>query len=131
MKWAQHGRYSLRWQGDILIASYEGDWNEVAAQNLHRDARAMWLARGTAPWGLLSDARQWNGATPEAFEKWWEFFEDGVRHGMVAATDILPTSFHSLLVSPLAERASQRVSYQPSSSFEEAEVWLNSQLLKS
>jgi hypothetical protein len=122
--WPQHGGYSLRWQGDILMAVYIGAWNEMAAKNLHRDALAMWQARGSKPWGLLSDARDWEGGTPETLEAWWAFFEDGVNHGMVAVTDVLPSRFHAVMVRSLAERAERIAPYRNSGNLEEGLSWL-------
>lgn len=130
MEWAQHGKYQLQWQGDILIARYLDEWNEVASQHLHQDAQKLWTAHGDRPWGLLSDASLWGGGTQECLDEWWLFFEDGVRHGMVAVTDILPSELHALIVSPLAERASQLVHYRRSFSTEGALQWLGEQGLR-
>ncbi|MCV2371286.1 hypothetical protein [Roseateles oligotrophus] len=130
-KWAQHGSYSLHWQGDVLMAVYGGAWNEVAARNLHRAALALWRERGsgdkTRHWGLLSDARDWDGGTPEALEAWWAFFADGVNHGMVAVTDVLPSRFHAAMVRKLAERAVQIAPYRNSACVEEGLAWLAQQ----
>ncbi len=125
--WSQHGAYSLRWQGDILMAVYMGAWNEQAAKNLHREALAMWLQRGDASWGLLSNALDWDGGTPEALEAWWKFFEDGVKHGMVAVTDVLPSRFHAVMVRSLAERALSIAPYRSSASIEDGLAWLAEQ----
>lgn len=131
MAWSQHGRFALQWQGDVLMARYEGSWNEVAAQNLHRQARELWQQRGPKPWGLLSDALDWEGATPEALQAWWLFFEDAAGHGMVAATDILPSGLHGAMVRDLALRAASLVSYQASESVEAGLRWLAGQGLAS
>lgn len=136
MVWPQHGSFSLRWQGDVLIASYCGIWNEVASRNLHRQARALWVERGLQAngqpqgWGLLSDAREWEGGTPEALAEWWAFFEDGVRHGMVAVTDVLPSQFHEAMVKSLAERAGRLTRYQLSARPEDGLAWLAQQGLQ-
>ncbi|WP_428503393.1 hypothetical protein [Roseateles sp.] len=93
----------------------------------------MWAERGlqadgqAKPWGLLSDALEWEGGTPEALQLWWSFFEDCVRHGMVAVTDVLPTQFHEAMVRSLAERAGQLARYQLSPSFDAGMVWLAQQ----
>ncbi|MFY7865376.1 hypothetical protein [Roseateles sp.] len=134
--WTQHGSFSLHWQGDILMATYGGTWNEVAARNLHLEARLLWAQRDLSPegkpkaWGLLSDAREWEGGTPEALALWWAFFEDGVRHGMVAVTDVLPSQFHEAMVKALAERASQLTRYRLSPNLESAKQWLAEQGLR-
>lgn len=130
MQWAQHGTYSLEWQGDILVTRLVGEWNDVAARNMHRDARALWQARNGQAWGLLTDAREWGGGTPECFDAWWAFFEAGVAAGMVAATDILPSMLHALIVSELAERARRMVRYRRSQNIDDALAWLAEQDLQ-
>lgn len=128
MDFSQHGDYTLDWQDNILCIGYRGAWNDIAASNLHRDARQLWLAHDGEAWAMLSDARAWEGGTPECLALWWAFFEDGVRHGMVAVTDILPSAFHAKMVSPLAERASQLVHYRRSFDEAAARQWLGEQL---
>lgn len=128
MDWAQHGSYALDWHGDVLLARYQGCWNEVCAQRMHVQARELWQARGRErPWGLLSDAREWEGATPEALAAWWDFFEDAVRHGMRAVTDVLPSHFHETMVREQARRAAALVSYRHSPDVEAALDWLSAQ----
>lgn len=130
MDWPQHGEFQLQWQGDILIARYLGEWNEIASQNLHRDALQLWIAHGNKPWGLLSDASCWGGGSQECLDAWWSFFDDGVHHGMIAVTDILPSEVHAMIVSPLAKRASQLIPYKRSFSIPEAVEWLGSHGLR-
>jgi len=130
MQWPQHGTYSLQWQGDILVSRLAGEWNDVAARNMHRDARVLWQQRGAKPWALLTDARDWGGGTPECFDAWWAFFEEGVAAGMVAATDILPSMLHGLIVSELAERARRLVHYRRSEHIDDALDWLSGQGLQ-
>ncbi|MBC3806894.1 hypothetical protein H8K52_05985 [Undibacterium seohonense] len=126
----QHGQFALQWKGDILIAVYEGMWNEVAASNLHAQAQILWSVRQGKKWGFISDARNWEGATAETLELWWKFFEDAVANGLVAVTDILPTQFHESMVSPLAERASKIAHYQRSKDVDAAISWLRSKELR-
>ena len=126
----QHGQFALQWKGDILIAVYEGMWNEVAASNLHAQAQILGSVRQGKKWGLISDARNWEGATVETLELWWKFFEDGVANGLVAVTDILPSQLHESMVSPLAERASKIAHYQRSKDVDAAISWLRSKELR-
>lgn len=127
MQWSQHGSYTLNWQGNILLVSYFGTWNDIAVKHLHRDALLLWQAHGEKPWALLSDGRQWESATAEALDAWWLFFEEGLRHGMCAVTDIMPSNFHAMMVSPLAQRASQLTRYTHSHDYDAAIAWLNQQ----
>ena len=123
---SQHGIYHLNWSGDILHVRYEGSWNEIASKNLHQDAKKLWEERGNKSWGLISDASNWDGATADALDVWWLFFEDATKHGMIAATDILSSQIHESIVSPLAERAKQLVHYQRSKTLDNAYTWLSS-----
>jgi hypothetical protein len=125
--WVQHGAYHLDWQGDVLIAQYIGAWNEIAAKSMHQEAALLWTARNGKPWALLSDARTWEGGTSETFEAWWAFFADGVAHGLVCVTDILPSHFHALIVKDLADRSRQMATYKNSRDLPEAVQWLAEQ----
>lgn len=120
----QHGHFQLRWQGDVLIVEYFDTWNEVTVQKLLEQALPLWRQRGSAPWGLLSDARLWTGATPEALEEWWRFFEIGVAHGMTAFTGLLSSELHVRLVNTLSERAMTLVPYERTDTLEQAFAWL-------
>ncbi|QDL52807.1 hypothetical protein [Rhodoferax aquaticus] len=131
MKYAQHGEFSLHWQGDVLVARYTGTWNELASTNLHATAKQMWAAGLPAPaWGLLSDVREWGGGTPQALELWWEFFEDCVQHGLLAVSDVVPSPMLKLVLSPLAKRASALAHYHRGDNIEDALQWLASQGLR-
>lgn len=121
----QHGSFQLRWQGDVFIVEYFDTWNELTVQNMLAQAIPMWEQREQRAWGLLSDARLWTGATPEAIEAWWRFFEIGVDYGMAAFTGMLPSELHVRLVSTLSERASQIVPYERSETLEAAFSWLS------
>lgn len=119
-----HGEFKLRWQGDVFIVEYFDLWNDVTAHQLLEQSLPMWKSRQGKAWGLLSDARAWSGATPEAIEAWWKFFETGVQHGMVAFTGLLPSELHVRLVETLSQRAVQLVPYELSANMDEAFRWL-------
>ncbi|MBR7800785.1 hypothetical protein [Undibacterium fentianense] len=123
----QHGYYQLRWQGDVMIVNYSETWNEITVRKLHQEARQSWEARGLRSWGFLSDASEWTGATPQAIEEWWLFFEDGVQHGMRAFTGILSNELQALLLNRLTEKARALVPYQQSENIDQALNWLNQQ----
>lgn len=123
----QHGRYELHWQAPVLLVRYEGVWNEQAVIALHADACALWQTWPPGPWAMLSDATHWDGGTPEVFERWTAFFQDAVRHGMTAVTDVLPSHFHELLVRELAEKAAREARHHTSHSLAEAWGWLATQ----
>lgn len=123
----QHGSFTMAWNGPILVVTYQDAWNEEAVIALHAAARAAWTNCPLPQWAMLTNASQWDGGTPEVLHRWWNFFEDAVQHGMTTVTDILPTSFHALLVKGLADRASSMVCYQRSENLAEAYRWLKSQ----
>lgn len=126
-----HGEFKLRWQGDIFVVEYIDTWNDITARELLAQAKPMWQEHGPRAWGLLSDARAWTGATPEAIEAWWDFFESGVQHGMIAFTGLLPSELHVRLVETLSQRAMQLVPYERSSDMESAYAWLSQHGIKS
>ncbi len=122
-----HGEFKLYWQGDVFVVEYFDTWNDVTARQLLQQALPMWQQHGSRDWGLLSDARLWTGATPEAIEAWWVFFEAGVQHGMKAFTGLLSSELHVRLVETLSQRASQLVPYQRSQDLPSAFTWLQQQ----
>lgn len=127
MQLQPHGQFEILWHPPVLLVRYEGAWNEQAALALHAQARLIWQEPIDGAWAMLTDARQWEGATPEAFARWWEFFADAVQHGMVAVTDVLPSHFHEVLVKDLALRASHLARHRTSADLTEAWDWLASQ----
>lgn len=123
----QHGSFSLIWNGPILVVAYQELWNVEAVVALHAEARDAWSQRGSMPWAMLTDASQWEGGTPEVLERWWVFFGDAVANGLTTVTDILPTSFHALVIQDLADRASSMANYKRSEGRADAFAWLASQ----
>ncbi|WMW80317.1 hypothetical protein RF679_16955 [Undibacterium cyanobacteriorum] len=119
-----HGEFKIQWQGDVFFVEYFDVWNDITARQLLQASLPLWEEHGGKPWGLLSDARQWAGATPEAIEAWWHFFEVGVKHGMVAFTGLLPSELHVRLVETLSQRAQQLVPYERSLDLAAAYQWL-------
>ncbi|HRK40276.1 MAG TPA: hypothetical protein PK347_18025 [Burkholderiaceae bacterium] len=123
----QHGFYSLGWNGSILVVRYMDTWNVEAAVALHQAAQQAWMNRPASTWAMLSDLSQWEGATPETLDRWWQFFDDGVANGLTTVTDIFSTRFHGLLVDSIAKRASAWVNYRRSDNEAEAFEWLAQQ----
>ena len=124
--WNQHGRFSLTWRGDVLVLRLEGTWNEVAATRLREEGGRLVRERAGSPWGLLSDTTAWEGATPEALDGIWAFFEDALAHGLIAAATVIPDSFQALIIQPMAARAATLTNFHGCASVAEAEVWLRS-----
>ncbi|MDC8784997.1 hypothetical protein [Roseateles koreensis] len=110
-----------------MSVSYIGAWNVEAVLALHADAKKLWGVFNDEPWAMLTDATLWDGGTPDVFQRWWEFFTDAASHGMTTVTDVLPSSFHAVMVKDLAQKASQISNYRHSANIEEAVRWLGSQ----
>lgn len=123
----QHGRFTMNWRGSILVVRYMDTWNVETVVALHQAAQQARSNCPTPQWAMLSDLSQWDGATPEALDRWWEFFDDGVANGLTTVTDVFSTSFHGLLVDGIAKRASAWVNYWRSDSQAEAFIWLAQQ----
>lgn len=127
MQLRPHGNFEILWCPPVLVVRYEGAWNEQAVLALHEQARVIWREPIDGAWAMLTDATQWEGATPEAFGRWWDFFADAVSHGMVAVTDVLPSHFHEVLVKDLAVRAGQLARHRTSHDLADAWEWLADQ----
>lgn len=65
-----HGEYRFWRRGDALAVEAIGSFNEEGATALFDDFREFWRAQGSpSRWAYLVDVRQWEGSTPEAFER--------------------------------------------------------------
>lgn len=122
--WSQHGHFSLTWRGEVLVLRLEGTWNEVAAERLREEGGRLAREHADRPWGLLSDTAAWEGATPEALDGIWAFFEDALAHGLVAAATVIPDSFQALIIQPMAARAAAMTNFHGCASVAAAEAWL-------
>jgi hypothetical protein len=122
--WNQHGHFRLIWRGDVLVLSLEGTWSDVAAQRLREAGGRLAREHADRPWGLLSDTTAWEGATPEALDGIWAFFEDALAHGLVAAATVIPDSFQALIIQPMAARTAAMTNFHGCASVADAEDWL-------
>lgn len=125
MNWNQHGSYHLEWRGDVLVARYEGVWNEVASRKLHRDAKALWQAH-EGRWAMVSLFDEWEGATPEAFQRWMDFFLDATAHGLGAYAVKMPTGLLATVVEPVVKETTSRVERRECEDLPDALSWLGS-----
>ena len=108
----------------MLVLRLEGTWNEVAAARLRDEGGRLAREHADRPWGLLSDTAAWEGATPEALDGIWAFFEDALASGLVAAATVIPDSFQALIIQPMAARAAAMTNFHGCASVAEAEAWL-------
>lgn len=128
MQWSAHGRFELHWEDDCLSLSLDGVWNEVTAERMATRVRALVAERAGRPWALLSDARDWEGATPEAMRIVWEMFVPLREQGMVAATTVLPLGFQEVVIRPLMRQARTMTRYRAFQQRADARDWLLAQL---
>lgn len=131
MQWSAHGRFELHWEDDCLSLSLDGEWNEVTAQRMAARVRQLVAERAGRPWALLSDARDWEGATPAAMQIVWQMFVPLRDQGMVAATTVLPRGFQEVVIRPLMRQARTMTRYRPFQQRAEAKDWLLLQLAES
>ncbi len=83
-----------------MVLRLEGTWNEVAAEKLQEEGGRLAREHAGRPWGLLSDTAAWEGATPEALDGIWAFFEDALAHGSSPRPRSFPTAFRPSSSSP-------------------------------
>lgn len=128
MEWTAHGFFELHWEDDCLSLCLAGEWNEVTAERMAARVRELVSARGGRRWALLSDARDWEGATPEAMRIVWEMFVPLRDQGMVAATTVLPLGFQEVVIRPLMRQAKSMTRYRAFQQRADARDWLLAQL---
>lgn len=83
-----HGEFSLSWHGEVLVARYDGVFNE---EGVLSHAGAILTRINDCPrWGLLSDARAWSGFTPEAMLASRTLVDACFARGLVAIAILVP-----------------------------------------
>jgi len=106
----QHGAYTYRWSGDILLVTIDGVWNEVCSTNLHGDVLKLVQQGRPERWALFNDCKQWEGAVPEATTLWFDlFFKMCVEQGMVCCASIMPSHFIARVVKDFTVQCSELV----------------------
>ena len=63
---AAHGYYRISWHGDVIKVIVGDLFNREGVEQLVAEIDQAVAQGARTGWGLLLDARQWQGGTPEA-----------------------------------------------------------------
>jgi len=122
----EHGDYHLEWQGDLLILSLSGSFNEIAITRFFQQVMASFRTRPSRPWVLLSSLDKEMIGTPAVLEIIKTAYRWGEQHQCKAAA----ISGANIVINQLYLSFFEELSY-PARIFEkkdEAVNWLSEQL---
>ena len=119
---AAHGYYRISWHGDVIKVIVGDLFNREGVEQLVAEIDQAVAQGARTGWGLLLDARQWQGGTPEAFELWLTRLEGWIRAGELRAYSALyAESIQVFLGGTIRERLTPLMPYF--SSPDEAACW--------
>lgn len=121
---APHGECAVSWQGNLLVVTYEGVFNREGAELLGETLEVQLARRDGRPWGMLHDARLWEGGTPEAFACWAAYFDRWADQGLVALAAVYSRALQQMLTQTLRSHVSSRVPRYFSDTPEACLAWL-------
>jgi len=122
----EHGDYHLEWQGDLLILSLSGSFNEIAITRFFQQVMGSFQSRSDRPWVLLSSLDKEMIGTPAVLEIIKTAYRWGEQHQCKAAA----ISGANIVINQLYLSFFEELSY-PARIFEkkdDAVNWLSEQL---
>lgn len=125
MAFDAHGTYDLKTVGEIIALKLEGNWNLERAKSFFEDYKAFILAQNFTRFGVMSDFRALEGATPDAIAFFEEITAWAKAHGQSARAQILDSALRAYI----ADQGTRAKDLFPIRSFEtekEALEWFSS-----
>jgi len=125
---AAHGYYRISWHGDVIKVIVGDLFNREGVEQLVAEIDQAVAQGARTGWGLLLDARQWQGGTPEAFELWLTRLEGWIRAGELRAYSALyAESIQVFLGGTIRDRLTPLFPYFSSPDEAACWQWLGSQ----
>ena len=94
-----HGHFGLAMKGNLLFLDMEGSWNLELVIEFEREFPAFLKSQGNpAGWGVLTDLRRWEGATPEAMERIAGNLDGLHSLGMKASARVVTDGFFNAMI---------------------------------
>jgi hypothetical protein len=129
MAFDAHGSYDLKKSGEIILLRLEGNWNLERAKTFFETYKTFILGMEVSQFGVLTDFRQLEGATPDAIAFFEEISAWARKNGQVARAQILDSDLRAYIV----DQGTRNKDLFPIQSFEsqaEALDWLSARGLK-
>lgn len=122
----EHGEYRFEWQGDLLIFTLSGGFNEAAIANFFQQVIQSLAQREFKPWVLLSDIDQNVMGTPEVHKAVKMGYKWAGHHGCCAAAISDP----NLIIRHVYHDFFNQLPYDADifTDRDQAIVWLNARL---
>ncbi|WP_159084647.1 hypothetical protein [Dongshaea marina] len=127
-----HGSYTLSFNGDLLLATATGSWNEVTSKEYFENTRQIITSNNPAVWGMVVDCRTFEQATPEAWKMFDEMYLWLAKHNMLC----LGLVYHSNMFKHLVERLEEHTNESPlygqhfSEDYAEVYAWCLNRILE-
>lgn len=122
----EHGEYSFEWQGDLLILSLSGSFNDVAIERFFDQVLESFISREERPWALLSSIDGGMMGTPEVLD----VIKGAYRWGEANQCKAAAISGANMVIDRIYRTFFESISY-PTELFPEKDQaieWLTSQL---
>jgi len=122
----EHGSYSFEWQGDILVLSLFGGFNEQAINRFFLQVTESILTSARPRWVLLSSVDEAMLGSPEVISIIKSAYMWGIDHGCVAAA----ISGANLVVRSIFSSYFEDLAFNTQNFDEKSEalLWLTAQL---
>ncbi len=124
----EHGHYCFEWQGDLLILSLKGAFNEAAILSFFKDVLESVVTSKKTQWVLLSSLDRTMMGTPNVLEIIKNAYRWGETNGCVSAA----ISGANVVISKVFSDFFELISYDTKlfDHKQDAVDWLNVQLEK-
>lgn len=98
-----HGEFTLKWYGEVLYASWHGNFNREAMVAYVREMTTLVEAEPTRRWGRLVDLREWEGITPDAIAEFYRLSQWIKKTQCVTQVQVFSCSFLQRIAAKVAD----------------------------
>ena len=125
---ADHMNYKVFRSDNYFVMQLHGSWSQEDAVEFSERLRLLTELSGLDNWGVLTDFREWEGSTPQAYSEIQRLTDWMVENGEVAAVHVLNSGVKSESMRDLQERQRGRIAFDSFNSIEVALPWLIAKL---
>lgn len=123
MAFDPHGSFDLDVRGEVLFVTLEGSWNLEQVKKFFGAYKPFVLGQGLEKFGVVSDFRNLEGATPDAIAFFEEVTAWAKEQGQVARAQVLNSALREYIVNQ-ATKSRDIFQIQSFDNREEALDWM-------
>ena len=98
MAFEPHGSFDLEILGEVVLVTLEGSWNLEQGKKFFEAYKPLLLEQGFTKFGVVSDFRNLDGATPEAIAFFEEVTAWAKDQGQMARAQVLNSALREYIV---------------------------------